>query len=269
MTVADIAAAVPANRQKWRPGPRLVGAASLIAGVLAWQAYALAQDNNLFVPTVPQVVEALAEQVQTAEFWSAYSDTLVPFAYGWLAAIVLGVLAGLVMGQSRVLTGLLSPYLSFLNALPISTLVPIIVIGLGIEITARAVVVFLFAIVEVVLTTAAGVRYVDPDLVAMARSFGMSRPRRFVRVMLPGSMPGIAAAVRVGTGRAVVGMIVMELLLVSVGVGKLISRYKDGFQSADLYAVVVSLAVFGLIVLALTRRLERRMQRWRPDEGDA
>lgn len=247
----------------------MVGGVSLAAGVLLWQVYAVAQDSNLFVPTVPQVVEALADQLRTAEFWSAYAETLVPFVYGWTAAIVLGVLAGLAMGQSRVFTGLTSPYLAFLNALPISTLVPIVVIGLGIDIAARASVVFLFAIVEVVLTTAAGVRYVDPDLVAMARSFGMGRVRRFFRVVLPGSMPGIAAAVRIGTGRAIVGMVVMELLLVSVGVGRLVSRYRDGFESANLYAVVLSLAIFGLVMLALTRKFERRMQRWHPAEGES
>ena len=66
------------------------------------------------------------------------------------------------------------------------------------------------------------------------------------------------AAVRVGTGRAIVGMVVMELLLVSSGVGKLITRYKDTFQSAELYAVVMSLGIFGLVMLGLTRALERR-----------
>ncbi|MCY3951112.1 MAG: ABC transporter permease subunit, partial [bacterium] len=151
----------------------------------------------------------------------------------------------------------------FFNTLPVSTLVPVVVIVFGIDMVARSAVVFLFAIVEVTLTTASGVRFVDRDLMDMGRSFGLRRIRRLTRIILPGAAPGIAAAVRVGTGRAVVGMVVMELLLVSVGVGKLISRSRDLFQAPRLYAVVVSLAIFALAVHALMQALERRSQRWR------
>jgi ABC-type nitrate/sulfonate/bicarbonate transport system permease component len=242
----------------------LIGAASLLAGALAWQLYGAVQESNIFIPTFTQAAGSLADQVATEEFWAAYGQTLVPFVIGWLTALVVGVVFGVTMGLVPLLSRIAMPYLSFLNALPVSALVPLVVIAAGIDTTAGATLVFLFAIVDVVLTSAAGVRYVDTDLVAMARSFGMGRRKVFFRVMWPGAMPGILAAVRVGTGRAIVGMVVMELLLVSSGVGKLITRYKDTFQSAELYAVVMSLGIFGLVMLGLTRALERRVLRWQP-----
>jgi ABC-type nitrate/sulfonate/bicarbonate transport system permease component len=264
----DVEAAeeVPAaGRRKGRGDhrQRLVGAAALALGLLGWELYGQAQDSNLFVPTVTQMLGALFGLFQDPEFWSSYRETLEPFLLGWSTSVVAGVVLGLAIGRSVVLQKMASPHLSFLNALPMSTMVPIIVIAFGIGITARATTVFLFAFVEVILTTIAGTRYISQDLLEMSRSFGMSRARRFQRVILPGAMPGIAAAIRVGTGRSIIGMVVMELLLVSVGVGKLISRYKDGFRSAELYAVVFSLAVFGLVMLALVRRLEKRLLRWR------
>jgi ABC-type nitrate/sulfonate/bicarbonate transport system permease component len=97
----------------------------------------------------------------------------------------------------------------------------------------------------------------------MGRSFGLGRAKRFLRITLPGATGGIAAAVRVGTGRAVVGMVVMELLLVSVGVGRLISRFKDSFEAAHLYAVVLSLAIFALTLQSILRAVERRALEWR------
>jgi ABC-type nitrate/sulfonate/bicarbonate transport system permease component len=78
-------------------------------------------------------------------------------------------------------------------------------------------------------------------------------------------MPAIMAGMRIGTGRAVVGMVVMELLLVSVGVGRLVSRFRAGFDSPNLYALVFTLAVFGLLALAVMRRLEIYALRWRRD----
>lgn len=251
------------GRSEFRP-ERLVGAAAILAGLLAWELYGRAQETSLFVPTLGETLGALAELATTREFWSSYQQTMVPFLYGWVAALVVGVVLGLIVGQSGVARRLSAPYVAFLNALPISTLVPIVVIAMGIGILARSAVVFLFAIVEVLLSTAAGVRYIGEDINEMARSFGMRGVKRFRRVVLPGAMPGIMAGVRVGTGRAVVGMVVVELLLVSVGVGRLINRFKDGFNSPELYAVVLTLAIFGLGVLAAVRRLEVHMLRWRP-----
>lgn len=247
----------------------VVGAGALVAGALAWQLYGALQESDLFIPTFTQTVGALADQMTTGEFWRSYADTLVPFALGWLAALAVGIAFGVAMGMNRILDRIAMPYLAFFNALPVSAVVPIVVIAFGIDTTAGATLVFLFAIVDVVLTSAAGVRYVDRDLVDMARSFGMNRLNTFRRVIWPGAMPGVLAAIRVGTGRAIVGMVVMELLLVSSGVGKLITRYKDNFESADLYAVVMSLGIFGLVMLGLTRALERRVLRWQPSRKQA
>jgi ABC-type nitrate/sulfonate/bicarbonate transport system permease component len=145
-------------------------------------------------------------------------------------------------------------------------LVPVVVVALGIGMVARSTVVFLFAFFEVLLSTAAGVRYIGDDIREMARSFGMGPLRRFRRIVLPGAMPAIMAGLRIGTGRAVVGMVVMEFLLVSVGVGRLVSRFRARFDSPALYALVFSLAVFGLVALALMRRLEVRTLRWRGED---
>lgn len=241
----------------------IVGLGSLVAGVILWEIYARAFGDPVFIPTFPDIVRSLLELAGEAEFWGSYATTLEPFLIGWLAALIFGISIGLVMGRSRIFTGISMPQMSFLNALPISTLVPVVVIVFGIDLVARSTVVFLFAIVEVALTTASGVRYIDDDLFDMGDSFGLSRFKRFTRIILPGATGGIAAAIRVGTGRAVVGMVVMELLLVSVGVGRLISRYKDAFQAGRLYAVVLSLAVFALALQSVLRSVERRALEWR------
>jgi ABC-type nitrate/sulfonate/bicarbonate transport system permease component len=242
----------------------LIGAAGLGLGLLAWDLYARAQENQLFVPTVSATAAALWGQLGSGEFWAAYGETLVPFVYGWLLALVVGIAAGLAIGRLQLVDGLTKPYVAFLNALPVSTLIPIIVIVFGIGLAARTAVVFLFAVIEVVLTTAAGARKIDAGVMEMARSFRAPAWRRFRRVILPGSLPAIVTGVRVGTARAVVGMVVMELLLVSLGVGLLLSRYKDTFRSDDLYALVVSLAVFGLLLQWALRWLERKVLSWRP-----
>lgn len=244
---------------------RWVGAGAILIGLLVWELYARSLDNNIFFPTVVAMLGALWELLQDPEFWGAYRQTLVPFAWGWAASMVLGVFVGLVAGLSPTIWKLVSPYVGFIHALPVSVLVPLVVVGAGIGLLARATVVFLFGFFEVMLSTAAGVSYISSDIKEMTRSFGMGRLRAFRRVVLPAAMPGIMAGLRIGTGRAVVGMVVMELLLVSVGVGRLVLRFRAQFDAPSLYALVFTLAAFGLMALGAMRALERYVLRWRKD----
>jgi ABC-type nitrate/sulfonate/bicarbonate transport system permease component len=107
------------------------------------------------------------------------------------------------------------------------------------------------------------VRYVSRDLVEMGQSFNAKQSRLFRKVILPASLPGIMAGIRIGTGRAVVGMVVVEILLVAVGMGRLILRYRGRFQSAELYAVVLALILFGILLQVIARRFESRVSRWK------
>lgn len=242
---------------------RLVGAAAILVGFVGWELYARSLENNIFFPSFLAMIEGLYGLVQDPDFWDAYGLTLIPFLWGWLTSMFLGVVVGLVAGLNKTIWKLVSPYVAFFHALPVSVLVPVVVVAFGIGLLARSSVVFLFGFFEVMLSTVAGVGYISDDIHEMTRSFRMGRLRAFRRVVLPGAMPAIMAGLRIGTGRAVVGMVVMELLLVSVGVGRLVIRYRALFQSPELYAVVFTLAIFGLVALAVMRRLEDYVLRWR------
>lgn len=255
-----------APRQGWRSllePSRLVGAAAILVGFLVWELYARSLETNIFIPTFSSTMVALVGLVQTPDFWDAYRQTLVPFVYGWISSLAVGVVVGLIIGISPTLRRLTAPYVAFFNALPVSVLVPVVVVAMGIEILARGTVVFLFGVFQVLLSTSAGIGYIGDDVRLMAKSFGMGPIRQFRRIILPGAMPGIMAGIRIGTGRAVVGMVVMELLLITVGVGRLVERFRSSFEAPKLYAVVFTLAVFGYVALAVMRRLETNALRWR------
>jgi ABC-type nitrate/sulfonate/bicarbonate transport system permease component len=250
-----------ATTNEWTPWLFRIGSVGLV--LLIWELYGRAQETTLFFVPFTSVVASLWELVRTAEFWDAYRQTFIPFIWGWLLSLVVGIALGLLIGRFRVFEALTRPYVTFLNALPVSTLVPIAVILLGIGYPSRILVVFLFGVIEVTLNTAAGVRYVDRELVEMGESFNGSHWRLFRKVILPAAVPGIMAGVRIGTGRAVVGMVVVEILLVAVGMGRLILRYRGRFQSAELFAVVLALILFGILLQVLARRVERRVSRWK------
>ncbi|HUF53780.1 MAG TPA: ABC transporter permease subunit [Dehalococcoidia bacterium] len=243
--------------------PVIVKLSSLSVLFIVWEVYARQQPNHLTISPFSDVVSTVPDLLGQSEVRSAFWDTLQPFFTGLGLALLVGIPIGLVLGQSPFLRGLLTPYLSFLNALPISAIVPLVVIGFGVGMSSRVTVVFLFAIVDIVLNSAAGVQFVRQELIEMSKSFGANRLQTFWRVTLPGSMPGVMTGVRLGTGRAIVGMVVVELLLVSVGVGRLISGYRGRFQTDELYAIVLIIAVLGVVLLEVVRRIEARVLHWR------
>lgn len=250
-----------ARANRWTPWVFRIGSVGLV--LVIWELYGRAQETTLFFVPVSSVLAALWGQLQSAEFWDAFGQTFIPFIWGWLLSLAVGIVLGLLIGRFNTFDALTKPYVTFLNALPVSTLVPIAVILFGIGYASRILVVFLFGVVEVTLNTAAGVRYVNKDLIEMGESFNASQPRLFRKVIFPASLPGIMAGVRIGTGRAVVGMVVVEILLVAVGMGRLILRYRGRFQSADLYAVVLALIIFGILLQVLARQIERRVSKWK------
>jgi ABC-type nitrate/sulfonate/bicarbonate transport system permease component len=243
--------------------PLFVKLASLSVLFIVWEVYARQQPNHLTISPFTDVIATVPDLLRQGEVRSAFWETLQPFFIGLGLALLTGIPLGLILGQSPFIRGLLTPYLSFLNALPISAIVPLVVIGFGVGMNSRVTVIYLFAIVDIVLNSAAGVSFVRRELVEMSKSFGANRLQTFWRVVLPGSMPGVMTGVRLGTGRAIVGMVVVELLLVSVGVGRLISGYRGRFQTDNLYAIVLMIAVLGLILLEIVRRVEARVLHWR------
>ncbi|MCY3951383.1 MAG: hypothetical protein OXG69_02410, partial [bacterium] len=103
-TAEEPRAAAPRRRLSGN-GPRLiVGALSVIVGLLAWDIYTRTAGDQLFTPTVPSIASAFWDLLREREFWASYATTLEPFFYGWASALVLGLTLGLVMGLSRPVT---------------------------------------------------------------------------------------------------------------------------------------------------------------------
>lgn len=266
-----IAKPAAANRQQAQAqGPRASGGRrlpyrllGLAAGALVWELAGRMADPLTFAP-FSAVVRALARLSMTADFWSAIGTSLQTLVLGYLAAALFGVALGLLMAVSPKFSVFLDTYMSILITVPMAAVIPLVVIGLGIGTAARAFVVFLFAAPIVAINTAAGVRGVSRMLLEMARAFGAGRGLTIIRVVLPGSMPAVMTGLRLGLGRALVGMISSELVLMAAGVGKLVDKYSSTFQTVNLWALLLVLLLLGAVALGLVQALEARLIHWRP-----
>src|SRR5699024_5949836 len=124
---------------------------------------------------------------------------------------------GILMARARRLEQVFDVYVDIALTTPIAAVVPLLMMITGVGATTLVVIVVLFAWPFIVVNTRAGVAHVDSRLVEMARSFGATRRDIWLRVLIPGAIPGIFVGLRLGMARAVNGVIIAELVFVATG----------------------------------------------------
>jgi NitT/TauT family transport system permease protein len=143
-------------------------------------------------------------------------------------------------------------------------LFPLVILWLGIGMKSIIAVVFLGAIFPILVNTITGVKTIDENLVLCARSFGAKDRQILLSLALPSSVPFIIAGTRLAVGRALVGVVVGELIASRAGVGHMMSKAGATFQTDKLFAGVVVLAMSGYIMNEILKRLETHYDNWRP-----
>jgi NitT/TauT family transport system permease protein len=115
----------------------------------------------------------------------------------------------------------------------------------------------------------AAVKTVDVRLLKVAASFGASETYLFRTIILPGSIPFLLAGLRLAIGRAMIGIVVGELYGSAIGIGLMINKAGSTFQTASLFVGVLTIVIAGLALTEVVRRIERRVEVWRPEAQQA
>jgi NitT/TauT family transport system permease protein len=188
------------------------------------------------------------------------------FFTGFALAVVVGVPLGILMGWYSRLNAVLEPFVSALYATPRIALLPLVVIWFGIGLGSKVAIVFLGAIFPILVNTITGVRTIDADFIKVARSFGSTDRQMFLTVALPSSVPLLLTGLRLGLGHALVGIVVGEMYGATQGLGYLIAVAGARFQTDKVMVGILLIASLGIALTELLRAIERRFERWRPNQ---
>ncbi|MFN8458411.1 MAG: ABC transporter permease subunit [Anaerolineae bacterium] len=244
----------------WRWGLSLAFFVILIG---AWEWFGRVYGGLLFAPftkTMVAFIKLLASSEIYGALWASNQAMLLGFA----ASVVIGIPLGLLVGRLQRLERFVDVYLNILIVTPMAAVIPLIIVFIGLGLTARVLVVFLFAFPIMTVNTRAGLKNLDRSLIEMARSFGASEMQLWRKILLPGSTPAMMAGVRLGLGRALTGMVVVELLLVAVGLGKLILNAMGYFEPDRAYAVIIVIVIEAVVVMGIAKRVEDKLIAWKP-----
>lgn len=254
----------PGARPRWR---RVASSAwtwrllTLVLVAAIWQGYSTAA-GSLLIPTLTDTVKATFDLLTGSEIYRAFLVSNQALVIGFVLSVLLGIPIGLAGARFPLAERIMDPYVNILVVTPVAALIPILLMALGLGLSSRVVLVLVFAIPMVVVNSRAGVRQVDPALIEMARSFGASEREIWRRILLPGALPAVMTGIRLALGRAITGMVIVELLMVSVGIGNLILRFRGFFESGPLYATVILVVFEALVLVNAVRWLERRVAPW-------
>src|SRR5215468_1100537 len=191
-------------------------------------------------------------------------ETLLAFAIGTL----LGLLFGLWLALSPTASTLADPYIKAMNAMPRVILAPIFAVWFGLGITSKIVFGVTLVFFIVFFNVYQGVKEVSPVVLANARMLGASRRQLLRFVYLPSATSWVFSSLHTSVGMAFVGAVVGEYLGSAKGVGYLIHMAEGAFDINTVYAGILVLTAFALILDFAVSRAEKRLLVWRPTQGE-
>ncbi len=238
---------------------RLPTALSLAVWCLAWEAVGRAGFSTI-VPPLSAVVTAGLTALATDRFVAATLISLRSFGLGMGLALLVGVPVGVLMARVEGAGRILGVWVNVFVSAPVSALVPMLMVLVGIGEATVVVTVFLFAVFVIILDTRVGVGQVSRSLEEMARAFGARRSQLYAKVLLLAALPEILTGLRLAAIRGVKGVVIGQLLVAIIGVGELFELYSKHFLMEEFWALVIVVFAFAFAVSEGIAYVERRVE---------
>ena len=267
-TEADQAPTSARSRFGLRDQPEFVLVpVSFILIVLAWEYGVRLLDVPSFVLPPPSAIwGSLLNQLQTSRFWNNVWVTSQETLAGYLLGVTTAFLLGIAVVQSRIVEKTVFPYVVAFQTVPKVALAPLFIIWFGFGLTSKILIAALVSFFPMLINVIEGLRSADQDQIELMRSLDASKRQIFFRVQLPNSMPFVFAGLDIGIVFAIIGAVVGEWVGARAGLGYQLLQYIYDFNIAGLFAVLIVLAVMGLVAHSLIRLLQRRFAGWTETE---
>ena len=240
---------------------RLLSLASVLFVIALWQ-WGAGHVSGFLLPPPADVLDRFLDPKWLSRLIGALGQSLIQLGLGFGLTLLIAVPLGVLIGRSVILTRMFEPVINAIYAIPPVAFIPFLIVWFGLFLEARVALVFLMSVFDVLVIVIAGARDVRSALVDVGRSFGASHQQRLRLIVLPALLPFFFAALRVGSARAINGMITAELFFAAVNLGAIMKRATQNFDSATVLSVVLLICVLGLVAQSGIALLERRVLHW-------
>ena len=239
------------NLQRWT-----LAVLAHIALVAAWYLFVKLGDVPAFVmPSPGATLDALLQP--NYNWWANIAVTGTEIFAGYFLALVVGVALALAFTWSKTLEAFFMPLLVSLNMIPKVALGPLIIVWFKYGVFPNTLMAFSICVFPILLTTARGLREIEPELLDLVRSLKGSRWQLFSKVQLPGALPYIFSGMKVAAILAVAGAIVGEFLGSDKGLGYLMLQVQVTLDTPAMFMAVLLITLIGMLLYGMVLALER------------
>ena len=196
--------------------------------------------------------------------WVTLQETLLAFVIGTL----LGLGVGLWLGLTPLASAILEPYIKAMNAMPRVILAPIFMVWFGLGIWSKVALGVTLVFFIVFFNVYQGVKEVSPVVLNNARMLGANASQLLRYVYLPSATSWVFSSLHTSVGMAFVGAVVGEYLGSASGVGYLIHQAEGAFDINTVFAGILVLTVFALLLDFAVTFAENKLLKWRPQQAE-
>lgn len=232
--------------------------------LLGWWAASGTLVDSLFLSDPISVLRTLYEITIDGTLWWHLERTLIEMTLGYVLGVSLGLALAIVVTGIPWAPQIVRPMMLGLFAIPKVALAPLVIVWFGIYLLPKIVLAASLVLFIVYFNTVAGIMAVNPRMIEVLRVMGASRIAVLRKLILPSAMPYIFTAMRITVPGALIGAIIGEFLSSNRGIGYLIAAASSRYDTARVFAGILSLLVFVLLLNAAISRLERYLTRWQP-----
>ena len=233
--------------------------------VLAWQlASSQGWLSTRVLPAPLDVVTSAWALTLSGELWTHVKVSAGRALTGLFIGGGLGLLLGLLTGSLRVAETLLDSTIQMVRNIPALALIPLVILWFGIDETAKLFLISVSVFFPIYLNTFHGIRNVDPGLIEMGRTYGLSRWQLYKQIILPGSLSSILVGLRFSLGLMWVILIVAETISAQAGIGYLTMNAREFLQTDIVLVGILLYALLGKLADVFAKGLERYWLRWHP-----
>jgi NitT/TauT family transport system permease protein len=219
---------------------------------------------QFFFSTPIDVLARVWKEFASGDIWYhlyiTLLETILAFAFGAAG----GILFGFLFARREMLAAVFDPYIKAANALPRVVLAPIFALWFGLGIWSKVALGFTLVFFIVFFNVYQGVRDVSPVVLANARMLGMNERQLLRHVYWPAALSWMFSSLHTSVGFALVGAVVGEYLGSSAGLGYKIQQAEGVFDVTGVFAGMMILAIFVILIDAVVTLIENRLLAWRP-----
>jgi ABC-type nitrate/sulfonate/bicarbonate transport system permease component len=238
---------------------------SFILFFLLWEALVdLRGIQPIYLPAPSLIVATLVKMTLDGTILFHLGFTLFRIFAGFAIAAIVGVSLGIAMGMSPLCARVLDPWIAALYPLPKISLIPLLIIWLGTGEIYKISIAAFSAFLPIVITTFAGIRQIEPELLSTAADLGASARQIQFKIVIPAAVPSIAAGLQLGMGIAIIMVVAAEMIGGSgqTGIGYLLISAGQVLETEKVFACLIVLAVVGGAIIKAQDYASRLIAPW-------